>query len=163
MTEFDDFVAARGLALKRFAYLLCADAHLAEDLVQGAFERSYQRWQKAGIAARPEAYVRQVIVREFVSMRRLRSATETVLADVPDASVDERAPGIDERDGVWRELARLPPQQRAVLVLRYYEDLDDAAIAAVLGWPAGTVRSTASRALAVLRADPVLSRGISHD
>ncbi len=62
-----------------------------------------------------------------------------------------------------RAIGSLSRREQTILVLRYYEDLDDAAIAAVLGWPAGTVRSTASRALAVLRADPVLSRGISHD
>lgn len=70
MTGFEDFVAARGLALTRFAYLLCGDAHLAEDLVQSALERTFQRWRRISIAARPEAYVRQVVVREYVSRQR---------------------------------------------------------------------------------------------
>ncbi len=152
MTGLEDFVAARSLALTRFAYLLCGDAHLAEDLVQGALERTYRQWQKAGIAAQPEAYVRQVIVRGFVSAKRRRSATEIVMADPPETLNVDPAAASDERDRVWRQLAQLPSQQRAVLVLRYYEDLPDDAIARLLGCARGTVRSSASRALSTLRA-----------
>jgi len=163
VTGIEHLVATRGLALTRFAYLLCGDRRLAEDLVQSALERTFLRWESTGSPDRPEAYVRQVIVREHLSRRRRRSSTEVVVADPPERATADEPAAADERDRVWRQLTRLAPRQRAVLVLRYYEDLDDAAIAAVLGWPAGTVRSTASRALAVLRADPVLSRGISHD
>lgn len=152
MASFEDFVAARGLALTRFAYLLCGDAQLAEDLVQSALERTFQRWRRAGIVARPEAYVRQVIVHEYVSRQRRRSASEVVVADPPDVFVSDGGAAVDERDRVWRELATLPTQQRAVLVLRYYEDLDDVTIARLLGCARGTVRSAASRALATLRA-----------
>ena len=164
MTGIEDLVAARGLALTRFADVLCGNAALAEDLVQSAFERTHLRWQRAGVADRPEAYVRQVIVREHLWRRRRRSSTEIVMAEPPEppepperTNADDSA-RTDDRDQVWRQLATLPPQQRAVLVLRYYEDLDDAAIADVLGCAPGSVRSAASRAIATLRASSQLTR-----
>lgn len=142
---FDDYVAARGDALLRFAYLLCGDAHLAEDLVQSVLAKAYRRWPK------PEAYVRRMVVNEHLSWRRRRSSGEVVVAATPDAA----AGGADlaERDAMWRLLATLPRRQRAVLVLRYYEDLSDAAIAEVLGCAESTVRAYATRALAALRLD----------
>ena len=149
---FDDFVVARGLALKRFAYVLCGDAHQAEDLVQGALERTYVRWRKGGVLGL-EAYVRQAIVRGWISSQRLRSTTEVPLAAPPETVAGDRTANSDERDRMWRQLARLPSQQRAVLVLGYYEDLTDAGIASQLGCSRGTVRSSRSRALASLRAN----------
>ena len=149
---FDDFVAARGDALLRFAYLLCGDAHLAEDLVQGVLARAYRRWPK------PEAYVRAMVVNEHLSWRRKRSSREVVVAATPDVAAREPA-DLGARDEAWRLLATLPPRQRAVLVLRYYEDLSDRAIAEVLGCSASAVRAYAARALATLRIDEEVRRG----
>ena len=118
VTSLQTLVAARGLALTRFAYLLCGDGHRAEDLVQTALERTWKRWSRVVSVDRPEAYVRQVIVREFVSSRRLRSASEVVMADLPDAAAVE-VPSVGSEDEMWRALATLPKTQRAVLVLRY--------------------------------------------
>lgn len=156
-TRFEDFAAARSVALTRFAYLLCGDRYLAEDLTQTALERCCQRWRLVGFAQAPEAYVRKAIANEFVSSRR-RLATRDVLRDhPPDARVPDHALAVQDRDALWGALATLSPAHRAVLVLRYYEDLDDSAIADILGCTRGTVRSSASRALAALRVDPVIT------
>jgi RNA polymerase sigma-70 factor (sigma-E family) len=149
---FDDLVAARGDALLRFAYLLCGDRHLAEDLVQTVLARAYLRWAKVSASERVEAYVKKMIVNEHLSWRRRRASGEVTQA-VP--AVATRTPDVGDavtaRDEAWRLLATLPRRQRAVLVLRFYEDMPDAAIADLLGCSAGAVRSYASRGLAALR------------
>jgi len=147
----EGLVSTRGLALTRFAYVLCGDAHLADDLVQTAFERTLVRWRRAGVADRPEAYLRRVIVREFISLRRRRSASEVRTPSPPDTAQVSQGDTAGTRDVVWRHLTALPARQRAVLVLRYYEDLDDTAIAGLIGSSRSTVRSLASRAIAALR------------
>lgn len=151
--DFDDFVHGRGRALLRFAYVLCGDAHLAEDLVQEVLARMHRRWDKITAMHHAEAYVRTAIVRQFLSWRRRRSAGEAVLAEVPEP------PGLAEpqlrvlaRDQMWQLMTGLPRAQRAVLVLRFYCDLPDDEIAAQLGCGESTVRSQASRALARMRA-----------
>lgn len=147
---FDGFAAARGDALLRFAYLLCGDEHLAEDLVQSVLGRVYTKWARVSAVEHPEAYVKRMLVNEHLSWRRRLASREVVHATLPDAAA--RAPhDVAERDEAWRLLATLPRRQRAVLVLRYYEDLSDAAIAEALGCSAGAVRGYASRALAALR------------
>jgi RNA polymerase sigma-70 factor (sigma-E family) len=152
MTDFEDFVAAREYALLRFAYLLAGDRHLAEDLTQEALVRVHRRWRAIERKDRPEAYVRKTIVRQFLSWRRRRSSGELAVDGVPDQPMitDEYAHA-DERDEMWAALATLPPQQRTVMVLRYYEDLADADIAEVLGCSAATVRVHAFKALHRLR------------
>lgn len=162
MAGFEDFVATRGLALKRFAYVLCGDAHEAEDLVQGALERTYGQWTRTGMPDYPEAYVRRVIVRGYSSSKRRRSAAEVAMATPPDTIVSDETHRSQERDGMWRRLAGLPPQQRAVLVLGYYEDLSDAAIASQLGCSRPTVRSARSRALATLRIGSAAMEGTTR-
>jgi RNA polymerase sigma-70 factor (sigma-E family) len=149
---FDGFVAARGAALLRFAYLMCGDRHTAEDLVQSALAKAYRRWDAVSAAEHPEAYVRRIVVREHLSWRRLRSSGEVVTAE-PRGESASASPGsdVDARDAAWRLLATLPRQQRAVLVLRFYEDLDDDAVARVLSCSPSTVRSNAARGLAALR------------
>jgi RNA polymerase sigma-70 factor (sigma-E family) len=151
---FDDLVAARGDALLRFAYLLCGDAHLAEDLVQNVLARAYARWARVSAADSVEAYLKRMLVNEHLSWRRRRASREVVLAE-PGATRAYPGPGdaVVDRDAAWRLLATLPRRQRAVLVLRYYEDLSDAGIATALGCSAGAVRAYASRALATLRLD----------
>jgi len=156
---FDAFVASRGAVLLRFAYLLSGDRHAAEDLVQSALAKAYRHWDRVASAEHPEAYVRRIVVREYLSWRRLRASGEVVVTD-PTAQVGAEAadePGADlasrdaARDAAWRLLATLPRQQRAVLVLRFYEDLDDDAVARVLSCSPSTVRSNAARGLAALR------------
>ncbi|GIJ48606.1 RNA polymerase subunit sigma-24 [Virgisporangium aliadipatigenens] len=150
---FDEFVLARGQALLRFAHVLCGDAHLAEDLVQEVLARAHRKWERIEVMDAPEAYVRKAIVREFLSWRRRRSSTERVLADLPDrAGAPDPAGAVAARDEMWALLGVLPRSQRAVLVLRYYNDMSDEEIASTLGCAHATVRAHASRALTRLRA-----------
>jgi RNA polymerase sigma-70 factor (sigma-E family) len=149
--DFEEFVVMRGRALIRFAYLLVDDAHLAEDLVQEALVRAHRRWSHIE-HSNPEPYVRTTIVRLALNWRRRRSSGELALPRLPDRP-DPRQPDdeVVERDAVWPMLGALPVMQRAVLVLRYYEDLADADIAAILGCSAATVRVHAFKALNRLR------------
>ncbi|MEV0900688.1 SigE family RNA polymerase sigma factor [Actinoplanes sp. NPDC049802] len=150
--EFDDFVNGRGRALLRFAYVLSGDAHLAEDLVQEVLARLHRRWDKITAMDNAEAYVRTSIVRQFLSWRRRRAYREAVLAEVPEpAGLDAPEHRVLARDQMWRLLRGLPRAQRAVLVLRFYCDLPDSEIAALLGCGQSTVRSQAARALAQMR------------
>jgi RNA polymerase sigma-70 factor (sigma-E family) len=147
-----DFATANSVGLTRFAYLLCGDRGLAEDLVQDAFVALYRRFGERLPLEAPVAYARRTIVNGHISHARRRSASAVVLGAVPDRPVEER--GSAEQDAMWQVLATLPDRQRAVLVLRYYLDLSDADIAAALGCRAGTVRSLAARAFAALRVHP---------
>jgi RNA polymerase sigma-70 factor (sigma-E family) len=153
-TSFEDFVVARGAALLRFALMLCGDRHRAEDLVQSVLAKAYPRWSRISAMQRPEAYLKAILVNEELRWWRRRGNREVPLAEPaaePAASGDE-AGAQASRDAAWALLGRLPGRQRAVLALRYYEDLSDAEIADLLGCRPGTVRSQASRALATLRA-----------
>jgi RNA polymerase sigma-70 factor (sigma-E family) len=153
----DEFVAAYGGALLRTAYLLCGDRQRAEDLVQGALEKSLRSWDKVAAADAPVAYVRRIVVREHLSWLRSRSAGERVGLSAVDGASPDTAELVDVRDTVWRLLATLPRQQRAVLVLRLFEDLTDDEIADALGCRPATVRAYAARALASLREHPALA------
>jgi RNA polymerase sigma-70 factor (sigma-E family) len=153
--EFEAYVAARGIALLRFARVLCGDQATAEDRVQAGLADALAHWERVQAADQPDAYVRRVVLNRFLSWSRSRAARELVV-DVTRvlahrASGDNTAREVSDRDDVRRSLAGLPPRSRAVLVLRFFEGLTDTEIAAVLGVSAGTVRSTASRALALLR------------
>ncbi len=150
--EFEGFVAARGPALRRFAYVLCGDRQRAEDLVQSALTQVLRHWVRVSAMQHPEAYVRQAVVREHLAWWRRRSSREVVSDTAPDrAEPGDFTTTAADRDAAWRLLATLPDRQRAVLVLRYYEDLDDAGVARVLGTTESTVRSNAARGLATLR------------
>jgi RNA polymerase sigma-70 factor (sigma-E family) len=152
MISFDDFVTARGPALLRFAYLLCGDRHLAEDMLQEVLARGYRRWSRIAASGPPEAYLRRAVLHEYLSWRRRRASTEAVVAAVPDrADPGQLAEELAARDEMWALLATLPRAQRAVLVLRYYLDLPDTEIADLLGYAVPTVRVNAFRALAKLR------------
>ncbi|PPK64151.1 SigE family RNA polymerase sigma factor [Actinokineospora auranticolor] len=152
---FDEYVRDRGQALLRFAYLLTGDRHLAEDLVQTALLKAHGRWRWVRAADRPDAYLRRILVNAHLDWRRRRSSTELPVEPGDSwfgaASAADHAEGVAERARTWGALATLPPRQRAVLVLRFYEDCDDRAIAELLGCAESTVRSQASRALAALR------------
>jgi RNA polymerase sigma-70 factor (sigma-E family) len=154
-TTFEEFVGARGQALLRFALMLCGDRHRAEDLVQSVLAKAYVRWVRISAMQRPEAYLKAVLVNEHLRWWRRHSSGEVPLAAPVDPDVAAGGDAAVEhasRDAAWALLGRLPRRQRAVLVLRYYEDLSDAEIAAVLGCRQATVRSQAARALAALRA-----------
>lgn len=147
-----DFAAEHSVALTRFAYLVCGDRGLAEDLVQDALMSLYRRFGDLVTVAAPVAYVRRAIVNGSISHARRR--VPVAVAELPDTSIDAVDGG--EQDAMWRVLATLPPKQRTVLVLRYYLDLPDDEIAAALDCRPGTVRSLAARAFAVLRVHPEL-------
>jgi RNA polymerase sigma-70 factor (sigma-E family) len=151
-----EFADAQTVGLTRFAYLLCGDRGLAEDLVQDAFVALYRRFGETLPLEAPVAYARRAIVNAHVSHRRRRSSSALVLAEPPDVAI--AAHDASEQDAMWRTLAALPERQRAVLVLRYYLDLSDDDIAAALDCRPGTVRSLAARAFAALRTHPALTR-----
>ncbi len=146
--DFDAFVRARHEALLRFAHVLTGDPQLAADLVQDALERSGLAWRRIRRHDDPEGYVRRAIVNGHISHWR-RRRRERLVALAPEAAYDEEPAHAD--DAMWLALTRLPPRQRAVLVLRYYEDCSEAEIARLLDCAPGTVKSQAAKALATLR------------
>ena len=146
--EFADFVAARSRALLRTAYALTGDYQRAEDLLQTALLKSFRRW--SGLRD-PEAYLRQVMVRTYSSWWQRRWRGEIPVAALPDIADPAVGSDLALRSSLVRALATLPPRQRAVLVLRYFEELSDREIADLLNVSTGTVKSQASRALAKLR------------
>ena len=143
---FEEFVAARRPMLLRTAYLLTGSHHDAEDLVQTTLLRVVPRWSR--IAANPEPYVRQVLVRESVTRWRGRRWRERSVSELPEHPSPEPA---NDRMALRDALATLSPRQRAVLVLRYYDDLTEPATADLLGISVGTVKSHAREGLARLR------------
>jgi RNA polymerase sigma-70 factor (sigma-E family) len=148
---FDEFAATRLDAVLRFAVVLTNDKGLAEDVVQEVLIRAHQRWDHIAALEHPEAYVRKMVVNEFLSWRR-KWARYIPQADVdPDTRAEDHAQVLAERSALLAEVAKLPKRQRAVLVLRYYEGLSDAQIAEVLGCAETTVRGYAFRGLAALR------------
>ena len=152
--SYADVVAAYAPALLRLAVMLTGDPNDAEDLLQSTLVRTIRHADRVADMAAPAAYLRQVMLNEHLSHgRRLSRRVRTVGSDAVqvDPAVPSEAEAVDRRDEIWAWLAVLKPQQRAVLVLRYYEDLPDAAIAAVLGCSESTVRSHAFRGLASLR------------
>jgi RNA polymerase sigma-70 factor (sigma-E family) len=152
MVDFDDYVRQRGAALVRLGRLLTGDRHQGEDPAQEVLARAFVRWDRIA-ADPPEPYLRRMLVNAAISRRRLASSRELVVAEPHDASgPDDVGAEAAERDAAWRLIRVLPPKQRAAVVLRYYEDLDDTAIAALLGCSRETVRSQVKRALDTLRA-----------
>lgn len=153
---FASFVGARGQALQRTAYLLTGDWALAEDLLQTALARSYPRWDRI-VRDDPEAYVRRVIVNTWSSWWRRKWRGETPSAQLPDRAGTDVFDDADRRDALRTALTRLPTRQRAVVVLRFHEDMSEAQVASILGVSVGTVKSQASKALAKLREDVALT------
>jgi RNA polymerase sigma-70 factor (sigma-E family) len=158
--DFDDWVAARGPALLRLAYVLTGNRADAEDAVQDALARALPRWERIRTVGDPDAYVRRMVVNAHTSWWRKFRKREAPVADVvPPASADR--PPHDERDAVWRACLALPEAQRVAVVLRYYEQLEYAEIAALTGVAEGSVRSRVSRGLAALRT--TLGEDEDHD
>ncbi|WP_018351345.1 SigE family RNA polymerase sigma factor [Longispora albida] len=152
--QFEEFVGACSPRLLRLGYVLTRDHALAEDLLQTSLAKSWPVWQK--ISADPEPYVRKVMANTFTTWWRRRWNGEQPASELPDTATPAQQATVDDRDEVWRALARLPRQQRAVLALRYLEDLTEAQIAETLGISPGAVKNYASKALAKLRLDPTL-------
>lgn len=151
--QFRAFVAARSPALLRTAYLLTGgDRALAEDLLQVALTRTYLAWHRIDDLGAVEGYVRTTLARTAASWWRRRWHGERATAVLPEQVDDDRTALLDERDAWWRLVRALPARQRAVVVLRFYEDLTEAETARTLGLSVGTVKSHTARALAALRA-----------
>lgn len=149
---FEEFVRARGDVLLRHAYLLCGDRHWAQDLLQDALVKAHSRWRRISSVEHPEAYVRRMIVNGFLTRRRRRSSGEVpVAAPYVAATAADPAAAHAERDEMWSVLETLPRQQRAAVVLRFYEDLDDHAIARELGCGPATARKHVQLGLDKLR------------
>jgi RNA polymerase sigma-70 factor (sigma-E family) len=153
---FDEFVATRSRALLRTAYLLTGDHSLAEDLLQTALAKCWFSWGR--IDGPPEPYVRRALATTYATWWRRRWRGERPTVELPDRGDPAGTSPIDDRDALWRALGALPRRQRAVVVLRYYEDLSEAETAAALGISTGTVKSQAAKALAALRRDGDLAR-----
>ncbi|GAA5186599.1 SigE family RNA polymerase sigma factor [Rugosimonospora acidiphila] len=150
---FREYVVARQTALLRTAWLLTGDWQQAEDLVQAALAKVWPRWQRLTAQGEgPEGYVRRVIATTYLTWRRRRWWAERPTTSVPDVSqTGDVLAGIDLRDALGRILRQLPPAQRTVLVLRFYEDLSVEQTAAVLGCSGGTVKSQTAKALDKLK------------
>ena len=154
---FRGYVSARSPALLRTAYLLTGSRPDAEDLVQTALAKTYLAWDRIREREAVDGYVRRVMVNTQTSFWRRRRPQETAYDEVPEGAPGrDRTADADLHEVLWSSLARLPRRQRAAVVLRYYEDLSEADTARVMGVSVGTVKSTTSRALACLRADPSL-------
>jgi RNA polymerase sigma-70 factor (sigma-E family) len=155
---FDEFVASRSRRLHGTAFLLTRDQHLAEDLVQTALTKAWFAWHR--VEGDPEAYVHAIVVRTYLTWwrRKWRQELPTEVMPEPTASGGSTTDQVDARSDLWAALGRLPARQRAVVVLRFYEDLTEAETARVLGTTVGTVKSQTSKALSKLRIDPSLDR-----
>jgi RNA polymerase sigma-70 factor, ECF subfamily len=169
--EFEEFVAGALPGLLRFGHVLAGDRATAEDLVQIALGRSWRAWRLRRIDNLP-AFVRKVMVNRYASWYRRPGFANEVVSASPagPALAEDEIHRVDDRDEVWRALALLPPRQRAVVILRYYEDKSEQEIAAIMGTSAGTVKSQSARALRRLAGlledpDPARqpARGAPHD
>ncbi len=154
--DFDEFVIARSTSLLRTAYLLTHDHALAEDLLQTVLTKAWFAWDR--IEGRPEPYVRKMLLNTYSSWWRRKWNGEMATDELP-----ERTPTADHSEmtsaghDLWRAMAALPRRQRAVIVLRYFEDLTEAQTAGMLECSVGTVKSQASKALSKLRVNPALA------
>ena len=151
--DYSTFFEVAWPRLYRTVLAIAGDPGTAEDALQAAFAKAYSSWSRVSAATHPEAYVRRMAVNEVLSWRRsARWRREQPHAEVEDrASVASAESGVVDRVTLWDAVQALPVRQRAVVVLRYYEDLSEAEIAAAMGCSRGTVKSQASAALATLR------------
>ena len=151
--EFATYVRERSPRLLHTSYLLCRDWALAEDLLQTALAKAWRAWRR--IEKDPDPYVYKIMFNTYSSWTRRRWRSEIPTGETPEsAHSSDLTSGLDDRAFLWAALGRLPQRQRAVIVLRFFEDLTEAQTAVVLGCTVGTVKSQASKALAKLRIDP---------
>jgi RNA polymerase sigma-70 factor (sigma-E family) len=149
--DFAEFVGARWGSLYRLAYLLAASPTGAEDLLQTTLEKAYMNWARIGRMEYAEAYVRRMLANTLVSSRRRAWTREQPSDRLPELESDSAELPVLDRSVLWPLVCALPARQRAVIVLRYYEDLSEAQIAEVLSCAPGTVKSQASAAIGALR------------
>jgi RNA polymerase sigma-70 factor (sigma-E family) len=160
---FEDFVLRSGRDLQRRAWLLTGNWQTAEDLVQTVLLRVWPTWSEIAALRDPDAYVRRALVNAFLSWKRLRKSTEVPIAGAPDRPGADATELIDTRQVVVGALMSLPARQRAVIVLRYFDDLTEPQVAAALGCRIGTVKGYHSRALTALRRDPRFDSLLSEE
>jgi RNA polymerase sigma-70 factor (sigma-E family) len=153
---FRDYVLARGTALLRIAVMLTGNRADAEDLVQATLANTYLAWHKINDRAALDAYVRRAMINTHISWWRRRKLEEFPTDELPDQAVADPARNSDLAEVVRHALDRLPQRMRAAVMLRYFEDMTEPEIAALLGVSLGTVKSTVSRAVARLRIDAEL-------
>lgn len=162
---FREYVTADSRALLRAAWLLTGDWASAEDLVQTALAKAWQRWPRAMRDGSPGGYVRAIMTTTFLASRRRRWTGEQPVESVPDTAERDEYEQVDARRTLLTALGTLSPQQRAAIVLRYFADLTEADTAAAPGCSVGAVKSHTSRALVRLRDEPavaaILSGGVS--
>ena len=151
ISGFSDLVATRSPALFRTAYAVVGDHQLAQDLLQEALAKAYVAWPRLRDTTKAEAYVRRTIVTTAISWWRRPSFHEHPAAVLPEPGASDATEEVATHDAVWPLVCRLPPRQRAALVLRYYEELSEAETADLMGCSVGTVKSQVSVALSKLR------------
>lgn len=154
--DFEEFVAARSGALYRSAYLLTGDRHRAEDLLQTALVKAWRRWDRIARREAAESYVRAAIASTYTDWWRRRWNGELATAHLPETAA--RTTDAEVRRDVLAALALLPRGQRAVIVLRFYDDLTERQTAEALGISIGTVKSQTAKALATLRTSPLFDQ-----
>ncbi|KOG64236.1 RNA polymerase sigma factor [Streptomyces griseoflavus] len=158
--SFSSYVRARGPVLLRTARSLTANPSDAEDLLQTALAKTFVAWERIEDHRALDGYVRRALLNTRTSQWRKRKVDEFACEEIPEPDpvpAPDPAEAQVLRDAMWRAVLRLPARQRAMVVLRYYEDLSEAQTAEVLGVSVGTVKSAVSRALAKLREDPELA------
>jgi RNA polymerase sigma-70 factor (sigma-E family) len=153
---FHDYVTARSRSLLRTAYLLTGNRADAEDLVQAALAKTYLAWDRIEDRGALDGYVRRAMVNTHISWWRRRRLEEYPTDEIPDQAVADQTGSSDLADTLRRAVDRLPQRMRAAVMLRYFEDMTEAEVAAALGVSLGTVKSTVSRAVAKLRIDAEL-------
>ncbi|WP_245155826.1 SigE family RNA polymerase sigma factor [Nocardioides sp. 503] len=158
---FDEFVVARSTALLRTAYLLTHDHALAEDLLQTALSKAWFSWSR--IDGSPEPYVRRILVNTYATWWRRKWNGELATEELPERAHSDASDAVSSGHDLWQAMERLPRRQRAVVVLRYFEDLTEAQTADLMSCSVGTVKSQLSKALAKLRIDPALATSDGKD
>lgn len=161
--SFREFVVARSPAMLRSAYLLTGDRGKAEDLLQTALAKCWPRWSRLNRHGTGEAYVRRAMFTTYATWWQRRWRAEVPTADLPDPAERDAYSSIAERTELLRALAELSAGQRAVVVLRYFEDRTEVETADILGCSVGTVKSQCARALARLRRSPILTALVEEE
>lgn len=151
--EFTELVAALTHKVHRMGYAVCGDLQLAEDAVQSALVSAYRTWPRVRDAGSPEAYMRKMVLNQLLSWRRRKSwaGTTALSGRAAEPAQASHEDDVVEHHLVWSAVGGLPPRQRAVIVLRYYEGLSETEISETLGIRPGTVKSQSSAAIAHLR------------
>jgi RNA polymerase sigma-70 factor (sigma-E family) len=149
---FEEYAGTAWPSLYRYAYLLAGNHADAEDIAQQTLLKAYRSWSRVKDSDSPAAYLRRMLTNTYLSQRRPKGRRLELLTDAPPEPAHAPAAGAEERMALWPHVKSLPPRQRAVIVLRYYEDLSEQEIADTLGCSRGNVKSTAHHALKALRA-----------